>query len=111
VCSPIRNALVRRERIVIRFAVSRIGRLIGSLLRRSVRGERPRIRWNRTPRIMFNNDMAVLRLDGRTATVDLYNSGPEDNRRLVLSRRGADGGAGEEGFAVSADGQPMTPTR
>lgn len=114
VCSPIRNALVRRERIVIRFAVSRVGRLIGSLLRRSVRGQRPGLRWNRTPKIMFNNDMAVLRIHGRRATVDLHNSGPEDDRRIMLSRHGADGAAADTevaGFAASPDGLPLTATR
>lgn len=88
VCSPIRNALVHRERAVIRFAVSRAGRAIGSLLRRSVRVPRPALRWNRTPRIMFNNDMAMVAYDGRVAAVDLHNSGDEADRHIVLSRHG-----------------------
>ena len=73
---------------MIRIAVSRFGRGLGSLLRRSVRNPRPGATWHRTPRIMFNNDMAVLHLDGRSAGVDLHNSGPEDDRHLVLSRDG-----------------------
>jgi hypothetical protein len=86
VCSPIRNALVHRERMVIRFAMSWIGRRIGGLLRRSVRNPMPTLRWSRTPRIMFNNDMALLHLDGRTAAVDLHNAGPEADQHMVLSR-------------------------
>ena len=86
VCSPIRNALVHRERMVIRFSMSWIGRRIGGLLRRSVHNPVPPLRWSRTPRIMFNNDMALLHLEGRTATVDLHNAGPEDDQHMVLSR-------------------------
>jgi hypothetical protein len=86
VCSPIRNALVHRERAVIRFANSRAGRMIGGALRRSVGNERPSIRWNRSPRVMFNNDMAMLVLRDRSAEVDLHNSGDEDDPHIVLSK-------------------------
>jgi hypothetical protein len=86
VCSPIRNALVHRERAAIRFAMSRLGRITGAVLRRSVGNQLPSIRWDRSPRIMFNNDMAMLVLDGRDAAVDLHNSGDEDDRHIVLSR-------------------------
>ena len=96
VCSPIRNTLVHRERMVIRFAMSWVGRRIGGLLRRSVRNAVPPLRWSRTPRIMFNNDMALLHLERRTAKVDLHNSGPDHDQHMVLSRA-------EPGTGTSAD--------
>jgi hypothetical protein len=86
VCSPIRNALVHRERMVIRFSMSWLGRRIGGLLRRAARNPAPTLRWDRTPRIMFNNDMALLHLAGRSASVDLHNSGDEHDQHMLLSR-------------------------
>ncbi len=85
VCSPIRNALIHRERLVIRFAMSRAGRAVGALLRRSVGSSVPNIRWDRGPDIMFNNDMALLRIDGRAAVVSLHNSGSADDQHIELS--------------------------
>ena len=85
VCSPIRNALVKRERLAIKVSLSRFGRGLGRLLRWSVRVRSPALRWDRHPRVMFNNDMAMLQLDGRAAIVHLHNAGPEENQHVVLS--------------------------
>jgi hypothetical protein len=84
VCSPMRNALVHRERAVIRAAVSTPGRWLGSLLRRAARAPRPALRWDRTPPILFNNAMALLEISGPHASVELHNSGDEADRRIVL---------------------------
>ncbi len=87
VCSPMRNALVHRERAVIRAAVSTPGRVLGSLLRRLVRAPRPALRWDRTPTILFNNAMARLEISGQQAEVELHNSGDEADRRIALHRQ------------------------
>ena len=44
--SPIRNALRPHERATMRFALSRIGRRVGRVLRWSVRNKRPGRRWS-----------------------------------------------------------------
>lgn len=63
--------------MVIRFAMSWLGRRIGGLL-----GERRPCRpcAGIAPRIMFNNDMAMLHLAGRSASVDLHSNGDEHDQ-------------------------------
>jgi hypothetical protein len=86
VCSPMRNALTKRERFALRIALSRFGRGVGRVLRWSVRQRRPELRWPLDPAVMFNNDMAVLDIDGRDAIVHLQNAETDEERHAVLSR-------------------------
>lgn len=63
VCSPIRNILRPRERRVMRFAVSRVGRRIGGWLMR--RGGRPAsaLTWELTTGPVFQNNLGTARFN------------------------------------------------
>jgi hypothetical protein len=72
VCSPIRNPLDRNERRAMRFAVSRWGERLGTLLTRAARVEPHALRWEQVgggP--WFDNQVATLELDGRRAIMRL----------------------------------------
>jgi hypothetical protein len=71
VCSPFRNDLDRHERLVLRFAQSRPGRAIGRALAGAARVEDPGVRWRLTDGPFFDNQVATLRIRGRTLEVDL----------------------------------------
>ena len=85
VASPLRNALVTRERRVIRFALSRVGRSIGRMLRRSVRGRPTPLVWELTDGPIFANNIGTLRFDGDVHLV-LERSRPDDDGRPTLAR-------------------------
>ena len=65
VSSPIRNSLARRDRRMMRVAVSRMGRRIGGLMTRSIGAGRQRASWTITHGPEFANEMGVLTIDGR----------------------------------------------
>jgi hypothetical protein len=65
VSSPIRNALARRDRRVLRFALSRLGRFVGRTLARSVGRRDVSHAWELTHGPEFANEMALLEIDGR----------------------------------------------
>ena len=69
VSSPIRNALVPRERRVIRFALSRIGKWIAGGLRRAAGRRRSDLTWEMTHGPVFANVMGLATFDGRSARV------------------------------------------
>jgi hypothetical protein len=69
VCSPIRNPLPTRERRAQRFGASALGGLIGRLLRASAGVAPPDIRWRFTRGPSFENQIATLDLDGRSASL------------------------------------------
>ena len=71
VCSPFRNDLDKRERRVLRFASSRPGELVGRALAAAARVEDPGIRWRVTDGPYFDNQVATLRVRGRTLEVDI----------------------------------------
>ena len=64
VSSPIRNALIPHERGAMRFAITRAGGVVGSLLRRATRGvdTRPGLAVEAGP--FFANNMAVIDYGG-----------------------------------------------
>ena len=64
VSSPIRNSLARRDRRILRFTMSRFGKLIGDLLMRSARRWIP-VTWRLTHGPEFANEMGLLLVDGR----------------------------------------------
>jgi hypothetical protein len=71
VCSPFRNDLDRRGRRVLRFAASPPGRTIGRLLAATARVEPPAIRWRVIDGPYFDNQVATLRIRGRSLELDI----------------------------------------
>ena len=69
VSSPIRNALVPRERAAIRFALSRAGNWISRGLRRCTRRRRSELTWEMTHGPVFANVLGGATFDGRSARV------------------------------------------
>ena len=90
VCSPFRNDLDRRERRVLRFAASRPGRAIGRALAGAARVEDPGVRWRLTDGPFFDNQVASLRIRGRSLEVDIDKTlagDPEPELERVCRRR------------------------
>ena len=73
VCSPMRNALSRKERRIMRFGQSRPFTAVTRLLARAAGARDQEIRWRSVDgrRPWFNNQLATLDLDGRSARVGL----------------------------------------
>jgi hypothetical protein len=86
VSSPIRNALRRRERRVIRFSLSRVGRSIGRWLRRSVRGEITPLVWELDHGPYFANNIGLLAFtdDGEPPHLIVEHAHPDDDGQPVL---------------------------
>jgi hypothetical protein len=93
VCSPFRNDLPRRDRQVLRFAASSLGRAVGRVLVRAVRGEDPSV-LGLTEGPYFDNQFAALRLDGRHARLELHKTLPGDPAPTSSVPRGASLGGG-----------------
>ena len=71
VCSPYRNALDNEERRAIRYARTRPVAALTKRLARSVGVRDPGIRWRFREGPFFDNQVATLLLDGRSATMKL----------------------------------------
>ncbi|HUF97820.1 MAG TPA: hypothetical protein VMM60_06790 [Ilumatobacter sp.] len=86
VSSPIRNALSTRERRVIRFALSRVGRSIGRGLRRSIRGDTTPLVWELDNGPYFANNIGMLTLTdgGEPPHLVIEHAEPDDDGRPVL---------------------------
>jgi hypothetical protein len=69
VSSPIRNALVPRERAAIRFALSRTGKWVARGLRRCAGRRSPDLKWEMTHGPVFANVLGAATFEGRTARV------------------------------------------
>ena len=67
--SPMRNALRPHERATMRFALSRMGRVVGRMLRWSVGNRRPPVRWQLDNGPVFDNCIGELTFEGERATV------------------------------------------
>jgi hypothetical protein len=92
VCSPFRNALDSHEEHMVRFAATREGTLVGRALARAAGAYDPGIRWRFAEGPYFDNQVATLSLNGRSASIKLEKTedDPEsDARRLetVFERR------------------------
>jgi hypothetical protein len=85
VSSPIRNALVPRERRAIRFALSRAGKKIARALRRTARRHRTLVSWRMTHGPVFANVLSAARFDGRQAAVVVEQAVADDNGDPLLS--------------------------
>jgi hypothetical protein len=84
VSSPIRNALPPRDRYVLRFAVSRVGRWLGTKLQRSVGRPDGRVSWDFVDGPLFHNGMGELTLDGLRAHLVLERAAHDDAGNPVL---------------------------
>jgi hypothetical protein len=69
VCSPYRNPLDARERRIARLGGSDGAKAIARLLRRSARVPDPDLRWRLVEPPTFDNQIATLRIDGRSAEI------------------------------------------
>jgi hypothetical protein len=69
VSSPIRNALARRDRRVLRFAMGRAGAALGRALARSVGRPDVSRSWTRTHGPEFANEMGLLEIEGRSLSL------------------------------------------
>lgn len=85
VSSPIRNALRRRERDVLRFAISRVGRAIGSWLERRVGRDVSAASWELTDGPLFHNCMGQLTIDGARVDLELERAAADGDGAATLS--------------------------
>ena len=84
VCSPIRNPLNGHERRAQQFAASKAGEVIGRALAAAARVPPPEIRWRFVEGPWFENHIAALELDGRSARVRLERPVPGDGGKPRL---------------------------
>jgi len=90
VCSPIRNPLDSRERQVIRAGISRPAEIVGRTLARAAGVSDPNVRWRFSEGPWFDNQVASLDIDGRSAVMKLEKTvsgdGQHPELELVLER-------------------------
>jgi len=88
VCSPFRNALNGRERATIRFGNSLAGAALTRALSRSAGVAAEKVRWRLDEGPYYDNQVATLTLDGRSAQIKLERTvgdPEEDHRELHTS--------------------------
>jgi hypothetical protein len=86
VCSPYRNPLDRKERNVIRIGFSRPFTRLATALARLAGAPDPGIRWRLRDGPCFDNQVAMLRIDGREATMRLDKTIPGEGDEHSLQR-------------------------
>jgi PhoD-like phosphatase len=90
-CSPLRNPIDRKMRLVGRFAASRAGTAVGTALARLGRVPEPEIDWRVERGPWFDNVIASLDLRGREARLRIEKTLPDDGAEprleLVFERR------------------------
>ena len=88
VCSPFRNALDSREQHIIQFGNSAIGSALTRGLARLAGVRSERVRWRLDEGPYYDNQVATLSLDGRSASMKLERTvgdPEEDHRELHTS--------------------------
>ena len=85
VSSPIRNALIPYERGAMRFTLTRTGAVIGSVLRRLVRGPRTAPHFELTSGPYFANNMCELRYAGDDVELVVEHATPDDDGKPQLA--------------------------
>jgi hypothetical protein len=80
VCSPIRNPLDGKERRMLRSALSRPAHLVARTLARAAGVREPPVRWRFPEDPTFDNQIAILTLDGRTARLRIARTDPGEWR-------------------------------
>ena len=97
-CSPVRNPLDVRERRLMRAATSRTAAVVAGALARAAGVAKPSIRWRFSGEPSFENQIATLDLDGRTAMLRIERPVGEGDREphfeCVLERALSDGPQG-----------------
>jgi hypothetical protein len=78
VCSPIRNPLDRRERRMLRLALSRPATVAARFLARRAGVPRAAIDWEFVEEPTFDNQVGLLDIDGRHAHLRIQKTRPED---------------------------------
>ncbi|HUC00836.1 MAG TPA: alkaline phosphatase D family protein [Solirubrobacterales bacterium] len=86
VCSPYRNPLDAKERRVVRAGFSRPFAALAGALARAAGAEDAGIRWRTLDGPCFDNQVALLRLDGRTATIAVDKTVPGEHEEHSLER-------------------------
>lgn len=84
VCSPLRNILRTRERRVMRFGASRIGRRIGAWLQARVSRGATALAWELTDGPVFDNNIGSFRFDGASCEVAIDTAVLDDDGCEVL---------------------------
>ncbi len=85
VCSPYRNPLEKHERMTIKAGFSRPFSAVARALARAAGAPDPGLRWRLAEGPYFDNQVATMRLDGRTASLKLDKTVSDDDegrRRL-----------------------------
>ena len=83
--SPLRNVLATRERRVLRAGLSRVGEVVGRMLRRSVGARPDRSRWSVEDGPFFANHICLLEFREREARMLLERAEPDDEGRPTLT--------------------------
>jgi hypothetical protein len=84
VCSPYRNPLAKHERMTIRAAFSRPFVKVVAALAKLAGAPDPGIRWRLLDGPCFDNQVATLRIDGRSASMRLDKTVPGDHDQHSL---------------------------
>lgn len=84
VCSPYRNPLDEKERQVVRKAFGRPATAFARLLARAAGTPDPGIRWRTLEGPCFDNQVATLEIDGRTALLRLDKTVPGEDGKEAL---------------------------
>jgi PhoD-like phosphatase len=85
-CSPFRNPLDARERKVIKAMTSPLAAAAARLLARSAGAPAPGIRWRVCDGPYFDNQVATLQLDGRSAALRLDKTKPGEHHEKELEQ-------------------------
>jgi hypothetical protein len=80
VCSPIRNPLDHNERRMLRLALSYPAQLVAGTLARAAGVREPPVRWRFPEPPTFDNQIATLTLDGRSARLCIARTDPGEWR-------------------------------
>ncbi len=84
VCSPYRNPLSSKEQLVIRAGFTQPFTQVAAALAKAAGAEDPGIRWRLRDGPCFDNQVATLHIDGRTATMRLDKTRPGDRDQQSL---------------------------
>ena len=78
VCSPIRNPLDKKERRALRAAASRPAAAVARVMARAAGVARPEVRWRFTQDPLFDNQICLVELEGRSVSLSLKRTLPAD---------------------------------
>jgi hypothetical protein len=81
VCSPFRNPLEKKERIVARIGASGPAERIARWIAQRAGVKRPAISWKLVQKPTFDNQFATIELSGRRAKMKIEKTVPGDWRR------------------------------